>query len=84
MRNQKEPVSFFAAWWMPANTDELYHDNNRYNSNRFNFNSSTGMYEKNDVPIYNYQMRMMDGKDQRSIMERWKDKRAQEKRIGGK
>jgi len=26
----------------------------------------------------------MDGKDMRSIFERWKDKRTQEKRIGGK
>jgi len=26
----------------------------------------------------------MDGKDMRSIFERWKDKRAQEKRYGGK
>ena len=84
MRNQKEPVSFFAAWWMPANTDELYHDNNRYNSNRFNFNSSTGIYETNDVPIHNYQMRMMDGKDQRSIIERTRDKRTQEKVMEGK
>ena len=39
---------------------------------------------KKKGPIYNYQMRMMDGKDQRSIIERWGDKRAQEKRIGGK
>jgi hypothetical protein len=29
-------------------------------------------------------MREMDGKDQRSIIERWKDKRTQEKRIGEK
>ena len=29
-------------------------------------------------------MREMDGKDQRSIIERWRDKKAQEKRIGGK
>ena len=34
--------------------------------------------------IYNYQMRMMDGKDMKSIFERWKDKRTQEKRYGGK
>jgi hypothetical protein len=26
----------------------------------------------------------MDGKDMRSIFERWKDKRTQEKRYGGK
>ena len=84
MRNQKEPVSFFAAWWMPANTNGFGHDNNRYNINHFKLNKNTGMYEINNVPIYNYQMRMMDGKDQRSIIERWGDKRAQEKRIGGK
>ncbi len=84
MRNQKEPVSFFAAWGMPANTNETGHDNIRYNINRFKLNKNTGMYEINNVPIYNYQMRMMDGKDQRSIIERWKDKRTQEKRIGGK
>ena len=83
MRNQREPVSFFAAWWMPANTNETGHDNNRYNTNRFELNPNTGIYEKSG-PIYNYQMRMMDGKDQRSIIERWGDKRAQEKRIGGK
>ena len=84
MRNQREPVSFFAAWGMPANTNETGHDNNRYNINRFKLNKNTGMYEINNVPIYNYQMRIMDGKDQRSIIERWKDKRTQEKRIGGK
>ena len=32
---------------------------------------------------YNYKIGEMDGKDIRSIFERWKDKRAQEKRIGG-
>ena len=81
MRNQREPVSFFAAWGMPANTNETGHDNIRYNINRFKLNKNTGMYEINNVPIYNYQMRMMDGKDQRSIIERWKDKRTQEKRM---
>ena len=84
MRNQKEPVSFFAAWWMPANTNETGHDNNRYNISHFNYDEKTGIYETNDVPIYNYQMRMMDGKDQRSIIERWRDKRAQERWYGGK
>ena len=78
MRNQKEPVSFFAAWWMPANTNEIGHDNNRYNTNRFELNPNTGIYEKSG-PIYNYQMRMMDGKDQKSIIERWGDKRTQKK-----
>jgi len=36
------------------------------------------------VPNYEYKIVEMDGKDMRSIFERWKDKRAQEKRIGGK
>ena len=84
MRNQKEPVSFFAVWWIPANTNETGHDNNRYNISHFNYDEKTGIYETNDVPIYNYQMRMMDGKDQRSVIERWRDKRAQEKVMGGK
>ena len=38
---------------------------------------------KKKGPIYNYQMREMDGKDQRSIIERWGDKKAQEKGIEG-
>ena len=82
MRNQKEPVSFFAAWGIPANTNETGHDNIKYNTNRFELNPNTGIYEKKG-PIYNYQMREMDGKDQRSIIERWGDKKAQEKRIEG-
>ena len=36
------------------------------------------------VPNYEYKIGEMDGKDMRSIFERWKDKRTQEKRIGGK
>ena len=36
------------------------------------------------VPNYNYKISEMDGKDMRSIFERWKDKRTQEKRYGGK
>ena len=36
------------------------------------------------LPNYEYKIVEMDGKDMRSIFERWKDKRAQEKRIGGK
>ena len=36
------------------------------------------------VPNYNYKIGEMDAKDMRSIFERWKDKRTQEKRIGGK
>ena len=36
------------------------------------------------VPNYEYKIGEMDGKDTRSIFERWKDKRTQEKRYGGK
>ena len=36
------------------------------------------------VPNYNYKIGEMDGKDMRSIFERWKDKNVQEKRYGGK
>ncbi len=36
------------------------------------------------VPNYNYKIGKMNGKDMRSIFEKWKDKRTQEKRYGGK
>lgn len=36
------------------------------------------------VPNYEYKIGEMDGKDMRSIFERWKDKSVQEKRYGGK
>ena len=36
------------------------------------------------VPNYEYKIGEMDGKDMRSIFERWKDKRTQEKRYGDK
>ena len=36
------------------------------------------------VPNYEYKIGEMDEKDMRSIFERWKDKRTQEKRYGGK
>ena len=35
------------------------------------------------VPNSEYKIGEMDGKDQRSIIERWGDKKAQEKRIEG-
>ena len=35
-------------------------------------------------PNYEYKIGEMDGKYMRSIFERWKGKRAQEKRYGGK
>ena len=36
------------------------------------------------VPNDEYKIGEMDGKDMRSIFERWKDKNVQEKRYGGK
>ena len=36
------------------------------------------------VPNSEYKIGEMDGKDMRSIFERWKDQRTQEKRYGGK
>ena len=36
------------------------------------------------VPNSEYKIGEMDGKDMRSIFERWKDKRTQEKRYGDK
>ena len=86
MRNQKEPVSFFAAWWMPANTNGFGHDNIEYNNSLYDLKENGKYQRKIDengkaIPSFNYQMRKMDGKDMRSIIERWKDKRAQEKRM---
>ena len=43
-----------------------------------------GEKEEIAVPNYNYKTGEMDGKDMRSIIERWEDKRTQEKRNGGK
>ena len=40
----------------------------------------TGELEYSDI----HDIGEMDGKDMRSIFERWKDKRTQEKRYGGK
>ena len=86
MRNQKEPVSFFAAWWMPANTNGFGHDNMEYNNSLYDLKEN-GKYQRKinengkAISSFNYQMRKMDGKDMRSIIERWKDKRAQEKRM---
>ena len=33
------------------------------------------------LPNYNYKIGEMDGRDMRSIFERWKDKRSQEERM---
>ena len=43
-----------------------------------------GEKEEIAVPNYEYKIGEMDGKDMRSIIERWKDKRTQEKWYGGK
>ena len=42
--------------------------------------------EEKEIVVPNYEDKIgeMDGKDMRSIFERWKGKRAQEKRYGGK
>ena len=42
------------------------------------------MEKKKRLPNYEYKIGEMDGKDMRSIIERWEDKRTQEKRYGGK
>jgi len=43
-----------------------------------------GEKEEIAVPNYEYKIGEMDGKDMRSIIERWEDKRTQEKWYGGK
>ena len=42
--------------------------------------------EKEEIAVLNYEYKIgeMDGKDMRSIIERWEDKRTQEKWYGGK
>ena len=41
--------------------------------------------DRKEIAVLNYEYKIgeMDGKDMRSIFERWKDKRTQGKRIGG-
>ena len=95
MRNIGDWVSFIAAQGMPTNTNGYWHDNVGYNDD--NYELDEGMYKRKiikimrngkeeeiAVPNYNYKIGEMDGKDMRSIIERWKDKRAQEKWYGGK
>ena len=97
MRNLGDWVSFIAAQGMPTNTNGHGHDNVGYNNDNYNLNEKTGIYERKTitivrdgkeekiaVPNYEYKIGEMDGKDMRSIIERWKDKRAQEKWYGGK
>ena len=97
MRNIGDWVSSIAAQGMPININGYKHDNIGYNDNNYTWDESLGIYgrktititrngkeEKIAVPNYNYKIGEMDGKDMRSIFERWKDKRTQEKRYGGK
>ena len=97
MRNIGDWVSSIAAQGMPINTNGYKHDNIGYNDDNYTWDESLGIYgrktititrngkeEKIAVPNYNYKIGEMDGKDMRSIIERWKDKRTQEKRYGGK
>ena len=95
MRNIGDWVSFIAAQGMPTNTNGHKHDNIGYNDD--NYELDGGMYirktikimrngekEAIAVPNYEYKIGEMDGKDIRSIIERWEDKRTQEKWYGGK
>ena len=97
MRNLGDWVSAIAAQRMPTNTNGHKHDNVGYNDDNYRLNEKTGIYERKKikvtingkeeeiaVPNYNYKIGEMDGKDMRSIFERWKDKNVQEKRYGGK
>ena len=42
--------------------------------------------DRKEIAVLNYEYKIveMDGKDVRSIFERWKNKRTQEKRYGGR
>ena len=95
MRNIGDWVSFIAAQGMKRNTNGHKHDNIGYNDD--NYELDGGMYirktikirrngkrEEIAVPNYEYKIGEMDGKDMRSIIERWEDKRTQEKWYGGK
>ena len=97
MRNIGDWVSAIAAQGMPTNTNGHKHDNVGYNDDNYRLNEKTGIYERKKikvtingkekeiaVPNYEYKIGEMDGKDMRSIFERWKDKNVQEKRYGGK
>ena len=97
MRNIGDWVSFIAAQGMPTNTNGHRHDNIGYNDEHYKLNIGSGIYERKKitimrdgeeekiaVPNYNYKIGEMDGKDMRSIIERWEDKRTQEKWDGGK
>ena len=94
MRNLGDWVSFIVPQEMKRNTNGYCHDNVGYNDD--NYELDEGMYKRKTitvirdgeeeiaVPNYNYKIGEMDGKDMRSIIERWEDKRTQEKWYGGK
>ena len=97
MRNIGDWVSAIAAQGMPINTNGHKHDNIGYNDDNYKLDKESGIYKRKKikviingkeeeiaVPNYEYKIGEMDGKDMRSIFERWKDKRTQEKRYGGK
>ena len=97
MRNIGDWVSSIAAQGMQTNTDGKGHANIGYNDKHYKLNIDSGIYERKKitimrdgeeekiaVPNYNYKIGEMDGKDMRSIIERWEDKRTQEKWYGGK
>ncbi|ATV66336.1 hypothetical protein CTM86_06885 [Fusobacterium pseudoperiodonticum] len=97
MRNIGDWVSSIAAQGMPTNTNGYKHDNIGYNDDNYTWNAEDGIYKRKKikviingkeeeiaVPNYEYKIGEMDGKDIRSIFERWKDKSVQEKRYGGK
>jgi len=97
MRNIGDWVSFIAAQGMPTNTNGHGHDNIGYNDEHYRWDESLGIYgrktitiirdgeeEEIVVPNYEYKIGEMDEKDMRSIIERWEDKRTQEKWYGGK
>ena len=94
MRNLGDWVLFIAAQGMKRNTNGHKHDNIGYNDDNYTWNKKSGIYERKTitvirdgeeeeivVPNYNYKIGEMDGKDQRSIIERRRDKRAQEERM---
>ena len=94
MRNLGDWVSFIAAQGMPTNTNGHKHDNIGYNDEHYKFDKESGMHKRKTikimrngeeeeiaVPNYNYKIGEMDGKDMRSIIEGWEDKRTQEKRM---
>ena len=78
MRNIGDWVSFIAAQGMKRNTNGYWHDNVGYNDYSYRLNEKIGIYERKTITI------VRDGKDMRSIIERWEDKRTQEKWYGGK